>query len=83
MFGIGLALAVLVDAFIIRSTLVPAFMKLAGGANWWAPGWLRRIHNRIGISETVELDDDDRWSETDETDRRKLEERYAHVGWKD
>jgi len=83
MFGIGLALAVLVDAFIIRSTLVPAFMKLAGGANWWAPGWLRRIHNRIGISETVELDDDDRWSETDEADRRKLEERYAHVGWKD
>jgi RND superfamily putative drug exporter len=83
LFGIGLTLAVLVDAFIIRSTLVPAFMKLAGGANWWAPGWLRRIHDRIGISETVELDDDDRWSEADEADRRKLEERYASVGWKD
>ena len=37
MFGIGLTLAVLVDAFLIRSTLVPAFMRLAGDANWWAP----------------------------------------------
>jgi RND superfamily putative drug exporter len=83
MFGIGLALAVLVDAFIIRSTLVPAFMKLAGGANWWAPRWLRRIHDRIGISETVELDDDDRWSDADEAERRKVEERYASAGWKD
>jgi RND superfamily putative drug exporter len=58
LFGIGLALAVLVDAFVIRSTLVPAFMKLAGDANWWAPGWLRRVHNRIGISEHVDLGDE-------------------------
>jgi RND superfamily putative drug exporter len=84
MFGIGLALAVLVDAFIIRSTLVPAFMTLAGSANWWAPRWLRRIHNRIGISETVDLDEDDKqWTAADEAERRKLEERYASVGWKD
>jgi RND superfamily putative drug exporter len=58
LFGIGLALAVLVDAFVIRSTLVPAFMKLAGDANWWAPRWLRRVHDRIGISEHVDLDDE-------------------------
>ena len=58
MFGIGLTLAVLVDAFLIRSTLVPAFMRLAGDANWWAPGPLRRLHDRFGISEHVDLDDE-------------------------
>ena len=51
LFGLGLAIAVLVDAFIVRSTLVPALMKLAGDWNWWAPGPLRRLHDRIGISE--------------------------------
>ncbi len=59
MFGIGMTLAVLVDAFIVRATLVPAFMRLAGDANWWAPPFLRRLHQRIGISEHVDLDDDD------------------------
>ena len=57
LFGIGLTLAVLVDAFLVRSTLVPAFMKLAGDANWWAPRSLRRIYDRFGISEHTELDD--------------------------
>ena len=52
LFGLGLAVAVLVDAFIVRSTLVPALMKLAGERNWWAPGPLRRLHDRIGISES-------------------------------
>ena len=66
LFGIGLTLAVLVDAFIIRATLVPAFMTLAGDANWWAPRWLRRIHDRIGISEHVELDDEELPPTTDE-----------------
>ena len=51
LFGLGLAIAVLVDAFIVRSTLVPALMKLAGDWNWWAPEPLRRLHDRIGISE--------------------------------
>jgi putative drug exporter of the RND superfamily len=50
-FGVGLALAVLVDAFLIRATLVPAFMKLAGRVNWWSPKWLRRWHLRFGIWE--------------------------------
>jgi putative drug exporter of the RND superfamily len=53
-FGVGLAIAVLMDAFVIRATLVPAFMRIAGEANWWAPAWMRRIHERIGISETGE-----------------------------
>ena len=56
LFGIGLALAVLMDAFVIRGTLVPAFMRMAGNANWWAPAPLRRLHDRYGVSEHVELD---------------------------
>lgn len=51
LFGLGLAVAVLVDAFVVRSLLVPALMKLAGEWNWWAPGPLRRVHERFGISE--------------------------------
>src|SRR5918993_1057875 len=56
LFGLGLTAAVLLDAFLIRGTLVPAFMRLAGEWNWWAPGPLRRFHDRWGISEHVELD---------------------------
>jgi putative drug exporter of the RND superfamily len=59
LFGVGLTLAVLTDAFLIRGTLVPAFMRLAGDWNWWAPGPLRRFHDRWGISEHVDLDDED------------------------
>ena len=51
MFGLGLALAVVMDATIIRGLLVPAFMRLAGDANWWAPAWMKRIHARFGIHE--------------------------------
>ncbi|MGQ0744871.1 MAG: MMPL family transporter [Acidimicrobiales bacterium] len=50
-FGLGLTMAVLMDATLIRATLVPAFMRLAGDANWWAPAPLRRLHSRFGISE--------------------------------
>ena len=56
LFGVGLALAVLVDAFLIRATLVPAFMRLAGRANWWAPKPLRRFHLRFGIWENEPID---------------------------
>jgi putative drug exporter of the RND superfamily len=55
-FGVGLALAVLVDAFLIRATLVPAFMRLAGRANWYAPRALRRFHLRWGIWEDEPLE---------------------------
>jgi RND superfamily putative drug exporter len=51
LFGIGLAMAVLVDATLVRAVLVPAFMRLAGDANWWAPAPLRRLHDRFGIRE--------------------------------
>ena len=53
--GLGLALAVLVDAFLIRATLVPALMKLLGARNWWAPRWLRRVHLLVGIWEREPL----------------------------
>jgi RND superfamily putative drug exporter len=49
--GVGTALAVLIDASIIRALLVPALMELLGKWNWWAPAPLRRLHERIGISE--------------------------------
>jgi len=49
--GIGTALAVLIDATIIRALLVPALMELLGKWNWWAPRPLRRLHERIGLSE--------------------------------
>jgi putative drug exporter of the RND superfamily len=52
LFGVGLALAVLMDAFVIRATLVPAFMRLAGEANWWAPRPLARLYERFGIRES-------------------------------
>jgi len=52
--GVGTALAVLIDASIIRALLVPSLMELLGKWNWWAPRPLRRLHERYGISETAE-----------------------------
>jgi RND superfamily putative drug exporter len=49
MFGLGLTLAVLVDATLVRMVLMPAFMHLLGEWNWWAPHWLARLHRRIGL----------------------------------
>lgn len=51
MFGIGTGIAIVVDATLIRGVLVPAFMRLAGDVNWWAPPALRRLHRRIGATE--------------------------------
>lgn len=49
--GLALAIAVAVDATLIRCILVPATMTLLGSANWWAPAPLRRLHHRIGLHE--------------------------------
>ena len=54
MFGLGLTLAVLADATLVRMMLVPAFMHVLGRWNWWAPKPLVRLHERIGISESVD-----------------------------
>jgi putative drug exporter of the RND superfamily len=55
LFGVGTALAVVVDATLIRALLVPAFMRLAGQANWWAPAPLRRLHRRVGLRDGTRL----------------------------
>jgi putative drug exporter of the RND superfamily len=52
MFGLGLTVAVLVDATLVRMLLVPAFMHVLGRFNWWAPAPLSRLHARFGISES-------------------------------
>jgi RND superfamily putative drug exporter len=51
MFGVGLTLAVIVDATVVRMVLVPAFMHVLGTWCWWAPKPLVRLHERFGISE--------------------------------
>jgi uncharacterized membrane protein YdfJ with MMPL/SSD domain len=51
--GVGTALAVLIDASIIRALLVPSLMALLGKWNWWAPAPLRRLHDRFGIAEAA------------------------------
>lgn len=51
--GLGTALAVLIDASIVRALLVPSLMELLGRWNWWAPRPLRRLHARIGLSEAL------------------------------
>ena len=53
MFGVGLTLAIFVDATLVRMVLVPAFMHILGRWNWWAPASLTRVHHRIGISESA------------------------------
>jgi RND superfamily putative drug exporter len=68
LFGIGLTLAVLLDATLIRAALVPAFMRLAGNANWWAPKPMRRIYERWGIHEIP----DDRVVDLTDGYKRKL-----------
>ena len=49
--GVGVALGVLIDAFVVRALLVPSLMALLGPWNWWSPKPLRRLHARIGIRE--------------------------------
>lgn len=51
MFGLGLTLAVLADATLVRMVVVPAFMHVMGRWNWWAPKPLVWVHERVGISE--------------------------------
>jgi len=51
--GLGMAIAVVLDATVVRMLLVPATMKLMGRWNWWAPPALRRLHDRFGVAETA------------------------------
>jgi RND superfamily putative drug exporter len=54
--GFALAVAIVVDATLVRCLLVPATMTLLGDANWWAPGPLRRLHDRFGLREPASVD---------------------------
>jgi uncharacterized membrane protein YdfJ with MMPL/SSD domain len=49
--GLGQAVAVAIDASIVRALLVPSLMRLLGEWNWWAPSPLRRLHDRLGLGE--------------------------------
>jgi putative drug exporter of the RND superfamily len=51
MFGLGTAVAIVVEATLIRGVVVPAFLRVAGEFNWWAPRPLKWLHDRIGLSE--------------------------------
>jgi uncharacterized membrane protein YdfJ with MMPL/SSD domain len=52
LLGVGMIVALIVDAVVVRALLVPATMRLLGRANWWAPGPLRRLYARYGIKES-------------------------------
>ena len=52
-FGLGLAVAVFVDATIVRMVLVPSIMQLLGRANWWIPAWLDRLLPRLAVEAEV------------------------------
>jgi putative drug exporter of the RND superfamily len=52
LLGVGLAIAVIVDATLIRGALMPALMRMCGRANWWLPAPLRTFHNKFGLRET-------------------------------
>jgi RND superfamily putative drug exporter len=52
MIGVGMLVALIVDATLVRLLLVPATMRLLGRANWWAPGFLRALYRRYGVRES-------------------------------
>ena len=55
--GVGMIIALVLDATVIRMLLVPALLRLLGDAAWWAPGPLRRLQQRAGLRETDRVDD--------------------------
>ena len=58
LFGLGLAMAVLIDATVVRLLLVPATMELLGDRNWWLPRWLDRILPRVHIEAPPDLEEE-------------------------
>jgi uncharacterized membrane protein YdfJ with MMPL/SSD domain len=57
--GVGMILALVLDATVVRMLLVPAVLKLLGDAAWWAPGPLRRVQERMAIHEGGDVEDED------------------------
>jgi trehalose monomycolate/heme transporter len=54
LIGVAMAIAIVIDATVVRALLVPASMRLLGRWNWWAPAPLRRLHDRIGFREPAD-----------------------------
>jgi RND superfamily putative drug exporter len=52
-FGLGLAVAIFVDATLVRMVLVPSIMQILGRANWWLPGWLDRLLPTLAVEAKV------------------------------
>ena len=65
--GFGMAIAIVLDATVVRMVLVPATMALLGRWNWWLPAWLDRLLPSIDV-EKDESPDDEVWDEFDRTD---------------
>ncbi|ETA01597.1 putative RND superfamily drug exporter [Frankia sp. CcI6] len=57
LMGLGLSTAILIDAFIIRTVLVPSLMHIFGTANWWVPAWLDRVLPRISVESAEDLEE--------------------------
>ena len=55
-FGMGLGIAVLIDAFLLRTILVPALMHMFGNANWWLPASLDRVMPHLAVEAPEDLD---------------------------
>jgi RND superfamily putative drug exporter len=55
LIGLGLAMAILIDATVVRMVLVPALMGLLGEANWWLPKWLNRLLPEIKVESGIEI----------------------------
>jgi RND superfamily putative drug exporter len=55
LFGFGMAIAVLIDATVVRLVLVPATMELLGDRNWWLPKWLNRILPKLNVDGNAHL----------------------------
>ncbi|WP_369200947.1 MMPL family transporter [Streptomyces sp. PU-14G] len=72
MFGLGSGLAILIDAVAVRGVLVPAAMRLLGRAAWYAPGPLRRLHAKVGLSEAGPGGTAEDGSKTAEEDREPV-----------
>ena len=73
MFGIGLAVAVFIDATIVRIVLVPATMVLLGDANWWLPGWLDRILPKMSLEFAEDPEASRSWCRSDSWPPRSRE----------
>jgi RND superfamily putative drug exporter len=53
----GMIAALVIDATLLRMFLVPAVMKMLGDDCWWAPQWMKRLQNRIGLGEPIPEED--------------------------